>query len=183
MRPQFQVQRRKNPDGFKGLLVYQRAQELQDFAYQITENFPSTERRRREHMRDSARSVKQNIVEGWKRETTQQYIDFLSFSFGSLGELKEDGEDCLRLKLFNDATAKEMSRRCGEVDYLMGRLKIALEKKISKQETFSPYERWLGRKMEQREEEEKKMDEELKQILERERAKEEKKLKNKRLKI
>ena len=98
--------RRKKPEGYKELLVHQRAEELQDFIYQITEKFPSEERRRREHMRDSARSVKQNIVEGWKRETTQQYIDFLSFSFGSLGELKEDGEDCFKRNLIGQKDRK-----------------------------------------------------------------------------
>ena len=78
-------------------------------------------------MRDSARSVKQNIVEGWKRETTQQYIDFL-----------------------------------------MGRLKSALERKIGKEEVLSPYDRWLGKEMEKKQKEEKKADEELKEILKKE---------------
>jgi len=73
--------RKKKPNGYKELLVYRRVVELQDFVYQITENFPWKENRRREHMRDSNRSVKQNIVEGWKRETTQQYIDFLNYSW------------------------------------------------------------------------------------------------------
>jgi len=136
-------------------------------------------------MRDSARSVKQNIVEGWKRETTQQYIDFLSFSFGSLGELKEDGEDCFKRGLFGVTGEKgergemgemgergekifeELMRRCGEVDYLMGRLKHALEEKIGKEEVLSPYNKWLGKEMKQDEAENKKFDEELKEIVER----------------
>ena len=119
--------RRKKPEGYKELLVYKRANELQDFVYTITENFSLNERRRKEHMRDSARSVKQNIVEGWKRETTQQYIDFL-----------------------------------------MGRLKSALERKIGKEEVLSPYDRWLGKEMEKKQKEEKKADEELKEILKKE---------------
>jgi four helix bundle protein len=123
--------RRKKPDGYKELLVYKRAEELRDLIFIITEKFPYQERRRKEHMCDSARSVKQNIVEGWKRETTKQYIDFLSFSFGYLGELKEDTEDCLKDNLISKQTHDELIRRCGEIDYLMGRLKIALEKKIA----------------------------------------------------
>lgn len=158
--------RRKRPDGYKDLLVYRRAVELQDFVYQITEKFPWNEKRRREHMRDSSRSVKQNIVEGWKRETTQQYIDFLSYSFGSLGELKEDGEDCIKLGLINQQDFQELMRRCGEIDFLMGRLKSSLERKISKEETLSPYQRWLGREQERRREEERRYDEELKKITE-----------------
>lgn len=166
--------RRKKPEGYKELLVYNRANELQDFVYEITEKFPTNERRRREHMRDSARSVKQNIVEGWKRETTQQYIDFLSFSFGSLGELKEDGEDCFKQGLIKKEESDELARRCGEIDFLMGRLKNALENKITKEDVLSPYERWLGREMRKKEEEGRKMDEELKKIVQEARDKREK---------
>lgn len=160
--------RRKKPDGYKDLLVYKRAIELQDFVYKITENFSTNERRRREHMRDSSRSIKQNIVEGWKRETTDQYINFLSYSFGSLGELKEDGEDCLKLWLIKKAEFDELMRKCGELDYLMGRLKNALERKVSKEEVLSPYQRWLGRTMVKKGKEEKRIDEELKEILRKE---------------
>jgi len=122
--------RRKKPEGYKELLVYKRTDELRSFVFNITEKFPLSERRRKEHMRDSARSVKQNIVEGWKRETTKQYIEFLSFSFGSLGELKEDSEDCFKDKLISKEIHNELIKRCGEIDYLMGRLKLALQKKI-----------------------------------------------------
>jgi four helix bundle protein len=123
--------RRKKPEGYKELLVYQRADQLRSYVFKITDTFPISERRRKEHMRDSARSVKQNIVKGWKRETTKQYIEFLSFSFGSLGELKEDSEDSYKDKLISKQVHDELIRRCGEIDYLMGRLKIALQKKIS----------------------------------------------------
>lgn len=126
------VIRRKKPEGYKELLVYQRADQLRDFILQITQNFPYQERRRKEHMRDSARSVKQNIVEGWKRETTKEYIDFLSYSFGSLGELKEDGMDCIKDRLITKDVFDGLMRRCGEIDFLMGRLKNALMRKMDK---------------------------------------------------
>ena len=166
--------RKKKPDGYKDLLVYKRADELRELVFALTEKFPWDEKRRKEHMRDSARSVKQNIVEGWKRETTKQYIDFLSFSFGSLGELKEDNEDCLKDNLINKENYQELKRRCGEIDYLMGRLKISLERKIEKEDNLSPYQRWLGREMEKEYEENKKIDEELQSILDKEREKREK---------
>lgn len=157
--------RRKKPEGFKELLVYRRTVELQDFIYELTENFSWRENRRREHMRDSARSVKQNIVEGWKRETTRQYIDFLSYSFGSLGELKEDGGDCFKINLIGKEKFDELMRKCGEIDFLMGRLKISLERKITKEDVSSPYDRWLGREMAEKTEENRKFDEELKKII------------------
>jgi len=157
---------RKNPEGYKQLLVYQRAEELREFVFKITENFPQVERRRKEHMRDSARSTKQNIVEGWKRETTQQYIDFLSFSFGSLGELKEDGEDSLKDGLITKEEFEGLKRKCGELDYLMRRLKESLERKIQKEQVLPPYQRWLKIKMEGKNQKQKEFDEELKKIVE-----------------
>jgi hypothetical protein len=41
----------------------------------------------------SARSGKQNIVEGWKRNSTKEYYDFLGFSIGANTELEEDCND------------------------------------------------------------------------------------------
>lgn len=46
-----------------------------------------------DQMDRSARSVKQNIVEGWKRNTSKEYYDFLGFSMGANTELEEDCND------------------------------------------------------------------------------------------
>lgn len=47
------------------------------------------------HLNDSARSVPRNIIEGYGRNNTKQYYEFLGFSFSSLLELLED---CLELE-------------------------------------------------------------------------------------
>jgi hypothetical protein len=44
-------------------------------------------------MARSGRSGHKNIVEGWKRNTTQEYFDFLGFSIGAVEELKDDAAD------------------------------------------------------------------------------------------
>ena len=46
-----------------------------------------------DQMNRSARSVKQNIVEGWKRNSTKEYYEFLGFSIGANAELEEDCMD------------------------------------------------------------------------------------------
>jgi len=46
-----------------------------------------------DQMDRSARSGKQNIVEGWRRNTTKEYYDFLGFSIGAIAELEEDCDD------------------------------------------------------------------------------------------
>lgn len=130
------------PEGYKELLVYKRADELRDFVFKITEKFPYDERRRKEHLRDSARSVKQNIVEGWKRSTTKEYYDFLSFSLGSLGEIKEDGEDSLKDGLISKSDHRILMNKCREADYLLNRLKLSLYRKMENEGTLPTKEKY-----------------------------------------
>ena len=46
-----------------------------------------------DQMSRSGRSGGKNIVEGWKRNTTKEYFDFLGFSIGAVEELKDDAAD------------------------------------------------------------------------------------------
>lgn len=85
----------KNPRGFENLLAYKKAEELQTECRRITRQFPKTKTLidLADQMDRSARSGKQNIVEGWKRNTTKEYFDFLGFSIGAVAELEEDCGD------------------------------------------------------------------------------------------
>ncbi|MCX6724159.1 MAG: four helix bundle protein [Candidatus Staskawiczbacteria bacterium] len=49
-----------------------------------------SEHRRKAQLDDAARSVVRNIEEGYKRATTKQYLDFLSYTQASLEEVKGD---------------------------------------------------------------------------------------------
>ena len=135
------------PEGYKELLVYKRAEELREFVFKITENFPQDERRSKEHMRDSSRSVKQNIVEGWKRTTTNEYHDFLSFSIGSLAEIKEDGGDSFKDGLINKEQFDELMNRCRELDYLLNRLQLSLKNKMEREGTLPQKDKFYQRKL------------------------------------
>lgn len=106
------------PDGFKELLVYKRAEETRFYVVKLTDKLPYDEKRRKAHLNDSARSVKQNIVEGWKRATTKEYYDFLSFSQGSLAEIKEDIKDLDQDRKISKEASEFFTDRCQELDYL-----------------------------------------------------------------
>jgi four helix bundle protein len=134
------------PEGYKELLVYKRAEELREFIVSMTENFPWDEKRRKEHLLDSARSVKQNIVEGWKRSTTKEYYDFLSFSLGSLGEIKEDNDDSLKDKLISEEVHQQLKDKCREEDYLLNRLKLSLHRKMENEGTLPTKEKYQAEK-------------------------------------
>ena len=136
------------PDGYNELLVYKRAEELRLEIQKLTVTLPYSENRRKVHLNDSARSVKQNIVEGWKRSTTQQYYEFLSFSLGSLAEIKEDIKDLYQDEIISKENFDFLTDKCRELDYLLNRLKISLQKKMEREGTLPQkqkfYERRLG---------------------------------------
>ena len=112
----------------------------------------------------SARSVKQNIVEGWKRNGTREYYDFLGFSLGANAELEEDcddivkgryemggkgimgerGWDIVRVEklLFYPLNSHlplliQLKLRCKELNMLLQRLQKSLEGKMSDDHTLS----------------------------------------------
>jgi four helix bundle protein len=85
----------RQPYGFRNLLAYKKAEELQMECQKVTAIFPKQKTliALADQMNRSARSTKQNIVEGWKRNSTQEYYDFLGFSIGANTELEEDCND------------------------------------------------------------------------------------------
>lgn len=85
----------RKPYGYRELLAYEKAEELQHACAELTHMFPRAKTliALADQMDRSARSVKQNIVEGWKRNTTKEYYDFLGFSIGANTELEEDCDD------------------------------------------------------------------------------------------
>lgn len=87
-----------SPYGYKNLLVYKKAEELQRECARLTSRFPHSKTlySLADQMDRSARSVKQNIVEGWKRNSTKEYHQFLGFSLGANAELEEDCNDIVK---------------------------------------------------------------------------------------
>src|SRR3989344_5592167 len=87
-----------DPEGYKKLLVYKKAEELQGECARLTAQFPreKTLIALADQMDRSARSVKQNIVEGWMRNSTKEYYEFLGFSIGANAELEEDCDDIIK---------------------------------------------------------------------------------------
>lgn len=75
--------------GFKKLILWQLSHELTLEIYKITLKYPSCEMYCLvSQMRRAAYSVPANIVEGYSRNTTIQYLYFLSIAKASLEELK-----------------------------------------------------------------------------------------------
>lgn len=84
----------EDPKGYQYLGVWQNAALLRALVRLFTKGLPKSEHRLKAQMDDSARSVKRNIEEGWKRPTSNEYLQFLGYSQGSLEELRGDVRDC-----------------------------------------------------------------------------------------
>lgn len=125
-----------NPVGYKYLAIYKNAELLDGLTRRITAKFPRSEHRMKEQMDDAMRSFKVNIVEGWKRPTTREYLNFLGYSQASLAELTDNAEDCLRHKIILQADYDEYYGWLKKSDYLLGRLVASLENKMSRENTI-----------------------------------------------
>lgn len=80
-------------------------------------------------MNDAARSVKQNIQEGYFGSTAE-FIRGLGISQGSLGELTGDLEDCLEDGLISQEEFEELNELSGKTAYLIGKLVDSLKEKL-----------------------------------------------------
>ncbi|OGY84356.1 MAG: hypothetical protein A2898_00080 [Candidatus Kerfeldbacteria bacterium RIFCSPLOWO2_01_FULL_48_11] len=121
-------------EGYKKLIVWKNARVLRKSIYQLTQQFPKSEHRRVSQMNDAARSVKQNIQEGY-RQSIGKYINSLkNICAPSLSELHGDLEDCREDGLITQQEFKKLDELCGKTDYLFMRLVQSLESKRRERE-------------------------------------------------
>ncbi len=76
-------------NSFEDLIIWQKAHKLTLTIYEITKDFPQSERFGLiNQIRRAAYSIPSNIVEGHARRTQKEFLQFLSIAKGSLEELK-----------------------------------------------------------------------------------------------
>ncbi len=117
----------KGNQGYKKLVVWRNACKLRAYIYRLTAKFPKKEFKRVSQMNDSARSIKQNIQEGYARRSLAEYIHFLTISQSSLNELSGDLEDCYVDNLISQDEFNYAEELIGRTNYLFMRLIQALE--------------------------------------------------------
>lgn len=115
-------------EGYRKLVVWRNAYKLRRLVYEITRRFSKPEMRRVSQMRDAARSVKQNIQEGYGK-SLKEYIHSLGISQGSLRELSGDIEDSYDDGLISEGEFNNLKELCGKTDYLLMRLIQSLIRK------------------------------------------------------
>ena len=108
-KPQSTSRSWKSTQGYKFLVQWSNTVLLRILIRKLTEDLPRSEYRAKAQVDDAARSVVANIEEGYKRVTTGEYIRFISFSQGSLEEVKGDIERLLQDKFISSKSGSRLS--------------------------------------------------------------------------
>ena len=103
-KPRFSSRSWSSSQGYKFLIPWSNAVLLRILIRKVTDGLPRSEYRMKAQIDDASRSVVANIEEGFKRATTGEYIRFISFSQGSLEEVKGDIERLLQDKFIYSRT-------------------------------------------------------------------------------
>ena len=80
------AKRRNKNRGYQQLRVWQDAVELYGLTCQAVRNWPFERKKVASQAIASADSVHRNIAEGYCRRSLREYLQFLNFALGSLGE-------------------------------------------------------------------------------------------------
>jgi four helix bundle protein len=96
--------------------------------YQISKRFERSHLRLVGQMRDAARSAKQNIREGYRKDSAGEFGRYIKISAGSLSELEGDVDDCYEDQLITKDEYDKLKDLIGRTNYQINRYLDALYK-------------------------------------------------------
>ena len=110
-------------DSYQQLEVWQKAVTLVTEVYQVTRTFPREEiYGLTSQLRRAAVSIPANIAEGWGRNTTRDYIQFLRVARGSLLELETHLVIAGNLELIDPSAQERLDQRTQEINRMLNGL-------------------------------------------------------------
>ena len=113
---------------FTDLDTWKKSHELALKIYKATEKFPKSEIYGIvSQMRRSAVSIPSNIAEGRSRNTTKDFLHFLSIALGSVSELETQIEIAKELSFLTEQKYIEINREIEEVS----KMTVGLMKKLN----------------------------------------------------
>lgn len=119
-------------NNYRDLKVWQMAMKLTEDIYRTTESFPSRETYAlANHLQRAAVSIPSNIAEGHARNSTKDYLRFISISQGSLAEAETQLELAHRLGYIPQAELLCLLEQTNEVGRMLHGLRSALAAKLS----------------------------------------------------
>ena len=116
---------------YKDLIVWQKSMELVSDVYSISKTFPVEEKFGIvSQLNRAAVSIPSNIAEGWGRETSKNYSQFLRISRGSLMELETLIIISKNLGFIEKEKQELISNRIEEVGKILQGLIKGIQQKI-----------------------------------------------------
>jgi four helix bundle protein len=117
------------PQGFRDLVVWQKAMDVVESIYHATQRWPREETYGlRDQVRRAAVSVPANIAEGQGRNSAREFHQFLAVARGSLGEVETHLLIAQRLRYLDEATTEALIRQTTEVGRLLHGLRQSLSR-------------------------------------------------------
>jgi four helix bundle protein len=115
---------------YRDLVVWQKAVDLAELGYRLTEQFPQREMYGlSSQIRRAGVSVASNIAEGYGRGSRREYVQFLAIAQGSLKELETQIILAERLTFTSASQAKRMLGDCDVIGKMLGALIRSLRAK------------------------------------------------------
>lgn len=112
---------------YKDLVVWQKSIRLVKLIYQLTRSFPADEKFGLiSQMRQAAVSVPSNLAEGHARNTTGEFIQFISHAEGSVAELETQVILAVELNFCSPTEAQPIQNLIEEVQKMANALRRSL---------------------------------------------------------
>ena len=112
---------------FKDLRVWQQSMDVVTDVYKLIRTLPYEERNGlSDQIRRSSVSVPSNIAEGQARNSSKEFIRFLSISRGSIAELETQLILCVRLQYLAEESVSDILMRLKSIDKMISSLMSSL---------------------------------------------------------
>lgn len=108
---------------YRDLIVWQKSIKMVTKVYSITKSFPKEELYGLvSQIRRCSVSIPSNIVEGYSRRSTNDYLRFLQITIGSLYEMQTQLEISLNLDYISKQIFKEVYEQSREIECMLNSL-------------------------------------------------------------
>lgn len=110
-------------EDYKDLIVWQRSMELAEEVYRLVKKLPKEELfALSDQIRRAVISIPSNIAEGYERNSTKEYIHFLSIAKGSKAELETQLLLCTKIHYLNNSDIEKSISLIQEIGKMINSL-------------------------------------------------------------
>lgn len=117
---------------YRDLKVWQAGIAVTKQVYILTQSFPKYETYGlSSQIQRAAVSIPSNIAEGWARDSTQEFLRFITIALGSLAELETQSIVSKELNYIDEETLAKILTQTNEIQKMLRGLQKSLKAKLS----------------------------------------------------